>query len=143
MCRFPSRTCPCRDVLLRVRSLTVRRVSSLASKTARWRTVPRSAPGCWPGFAGCSSSGRALSIEVLDGGLVAPGNLVACQTEGGGDAIALLRGGGPSTQHDRDDPLLGQARALGQLPGVDPVLDAQLLNGLDGVGHGHSPLPCL
>src|SRR5208337_3477873 len=102
------------------------------------RTVLRSAPGCWPRFANRSGSGRALAIEVLDGRLVAPGNLVACQPEGSGDAVALLRAGRPSAQHDRNDPLLVQARTLGQLPGVDSVLGAQLLNGLDGVGHGHS-----
>src|SRR5271166_2632706 len=140
MCRFPSRTCQCRDILPRVGSLTVPSPESVPLRQrlpAGWRTVLRGTPGCCPGFAG--RSGRALSIEVLDGGLVAPGNLVACQPEDGGDAVPLLRAGRPPAKHDRDDHLLVQARAPGQLLSVDPVLGAQLLNRFDNLDHGHSP----
>src|SRR5512142_2992427 len=76
---------------------------------------------------------------MLHGDLVAPGDVVAREAEGGGDAVALLGTGRPAAQHDRHDSLLIQVHTLGQLPGVDPILDAELLNGPDGLGHDDVP----
>src|SRR5207248_3995571 len=82
-----------------------------------------------------------VAIEVLDGGLVAPGDLVARPAEDRRDAVALLRAGRPPAQRDREDPLLIHTRALGQLPGVEPVLDAELLDRPGRIRHDDSPPP--
>src|SRR5689334_24310448 len=76
-----------------------------------------------------------LAVDVLDGRLVAPGDLVARQAEDRGDTIAVLRARRPPAEHDRRHSLLVHARALGQLPGIDPALGAELLDGLEGVCH--------
>src|SRR5688500_8367718 len=73
-------------------------------------------------------SRRPLAVEVLDGRLVAPGDLVARQAEDGGDAVAVLGAGRPAAQDDGDDALLVHAGQLGQLPGVEAALGAQLVH---------------
>src|SRR5262249_46910057 len=84
---------------------------------------------------------RSPAIEMLDRGLVAPGDPLPAQAEGPSDAVALLRAGRPPAQHDRLDPLLVHARALGQFTDIDPALGAKSLDARDCVRHHRSPPP--
>ena len=69
--------------------------------TASWaKTLANTMP------ATPKQSPRAVAVQVLDGGLVAPGDLVARQAEDGGDGVALLGARCPPAQHDRHHPLL-------------------------------------
>src|SRR4051812_23198160 len=68
-----------------------------------------------------------------------PDDLIARQTEGRGNAVALQGTRRPPAQHDRQDPLLVDARALGQLQGVDTALGAELRDALEGLRHDRSP----
>src|SRR5205823_11635434 len=80
-------------------------------------------------------SRRPLAVEVLDGGLVAPDDLVARQAEDAGDAVALLRAGRPPAEHDRQDARLVHARLLGKLPHVEAAGGTELIETLRCLFH--------
>src|SRR5262249_33635307 len=77
------------------------------------------------------------AVKVLDGRLVAPGDLVAREAEDRSDAIAVLRARRPTAERDRYHTLLVHVRALRQLPRVNPRLGAKLLDAFEGVRHDH------
>src|SRR5947208_16945576 len=82
-----------------------------------------------PAKAACRVLSRGpLAVEVLDRGLVTPGDLIAREAEDRRDPIALQRARRPPAQYDRRHSLLVHVRALGKLSGVDPALDAELLD---------------
>src|SRR5438067_10848781 len=73
---------------------------------------------------------------MLDRRFMAPGNLIARGAQGGGDLVALGGTRRPAAQENRQDALLLDAGALGQLLVVDALFLAQLLDALGGFHRG-------
>jgi hypothetical protein len=65
---------------------------------------------------------------MLYRGVVAPGNVLARKPKDSGNSVPLGRAGRPLAVKDGPHPPLVQAGFLGQLPGIQPMLDSQFLN---------------
>ena len=79
---------------------------------------------------------RPLAVNVLDRRLVAPGELLARQTEDGGNRVAIFRARCPAAHDDRQDALLIDAAPLRKLPDVEALFVTELDDVLKDFSHG-------
>lgn len=79
-----------------------------------------------------------MAVNVRDGIPVAPGDLLAGETEGHGHSISFGRAWRPAAFQDRACPLFAEIGLRCQLPKVDAVFGTQLLNRLLNV-HRQNP----
>lgn len=77
-----------------------------------------------------------MSIKMLDGRLVTPGDLVDGYVEYRGDFLALGRAWSPTAENNRERAAFLQPAALGKLRDIDLMFAAKVGDGLRHVEQG-------